>query len=75
MRLLYLDIDEINKVIEEYDKDIKAIKEELFRICWYMRGGVTLNEAHLLSVDDRGIIAKLIEDNLEVTKKTQLPFF
>jgi len=75
MRLLYLDIDEINKVIEEYDKDIKAIKEELFRICWYMRGGVTASEAYLLSREDREIIAKLIEDNLEMTKKTQLPFF
>jgi hypothetical protein len=74
MRLLTLDIDSINKVVEEYDNESKAIKEELFRICWYMRGA-SFTEAYLLSYEDRLIISKIIEKNLEITKETQLPFF
>lgn len=75
MRLLYLDIEEIKKFLEQYDRDTKAIKDELFRICWFMRGGVTIAEAYMLSSEDRNIIGKIIESNLETTKESGLPFF
>ena len=75
MRLLYLDLEEIKKFLEQYDRDTKAIKDELFRICWYMRGGVNIAEAYMLSYEDRNIIAKIIESNLETTKESGLPFF
>ncbi len=40
-----------------------------------MRGGITLDDAFALSVEDREIIADIIKDNLETTKKSGLPFF
>lgn len=40
-----------------------------------MRGGVTLDEAFALAVEEREIIAELIKENLEITKKTQMPFY
>jgi len=40
-----------------------------------MRGGVTIDEAYALSIEDREIISKVIEENLETTKKSGLPFF
>ena len=55
--------------------EIKAIKEDLLRICWFMRGGVTLSEAYDLDHKDREIIGKIIESNLETTKTSGLPFF
>lgn len=72
---MYLDIDGINKLIKEYDDDTKALKSEIYKICWYMRGSITLSEAMNLSQDERILISKIIEDNLETTKKTGLPFF
>jgi hypothetical protein len=72
---LYLDVEGIDKFIKEYDKDTKALKSELYKICWYMRGGITLSEAYELSQEERTLISKIIEDNLETTKKTGLPFF
>lgn len=72
---MYLDIDGINKVVKEFEKDTKALKDELFRICWYMRGSISINESYLLSLEDREIIAKIIEDNLNTTKETRMPFF
>jgi hypothetical protein len=75
MRLLYLDNPGIEKLVSTLDKDTKAIKEELFKFCWYMRGGLSVSEAHLLSSEDREIISKIIEENLTTTKETQMPFF
>lgn len=40
-----------------------------------MRGGITIDDAFALSYEDRLIIADLVNDNMETTKKTGLPFF
>jgi hypothetical protein len=72
---LHLDLEGLNNLSLEYENDSKAIKEELFRMCWYMRGSLSFTEAFLLTVEDRGIIAKIIEENLETSKTTQMPFF
>ena len=45
------------------------------KLCWYMRGGLTLEEGFSLSYEDRMLINDIIKENLETTKKTQLPFF
>jgi hypothetical protein len=40
-----------------------------------MRGGITYNEAMMLSLDDRKIISDIVKDNLETAKKSGMPFF
>lgn len=40
-----------------------------------MRGGATYNDILNMSIVERESIAKLIEDNLETTKNSRLPFF
>lgn len=40
-----------------------------------MRGGITYEDAMLLSKDEREIISKIIKENLENTKKSGMPFF
>lgn len=40
-----------------------------------MRGGLSYEEAFYLGPEDREIISKIVEENIEITKKTQLPFF
>ena len=42
---------------------------------WYMRGGVTYNEVMQMSADERSAINQIIKENLEITKKSKLPFF
>ena len=66
---------DIERIIKEYDDNTKALKEDLLRICWFMRGGVSYNESHMLSPDERAIVYSIIEKNLQTTKETQLPFF
>ena len=70
-----LSLEGINALSAEYDRDSKALKEELFRLCWYMRGSLSFTESYLLTYEDRIIISKIIEENLETTKTSQMPFF
>ncbi len=66
---------DIIKYIKDLEAESKNLKLELFKVCWYMRGGVTLQEALNLSPEERDIVSKLVKDNMETTKKSGLPFF
>lgn len=57
------------------DKQSKALKEEILKLCWYMRGSLSYDEGMHLSYEDRALMSKLIKDNLETTKKSGMPFF
>jgi hypothetical protein len=72
---LQLDNSGIEEFVRQYDKDAKALKEELLRVVWFMRGGVSYNEAHLMTYEERELVGKLIKSNLETTKESGLPFF
>lgn len=66
---------EILKEVDELEAEQKQFKSELFKITWYMRGGVTLEEAYAMTFEDRNIVQDIVKENMETTKKTQLPFF
>jgi hypothetical protein len=72
---LTLSNEDIVRLIEGYEKETKAYKEEALRLCWYMRGGLTYDDSMMLSQMERDIIGSIIKDNLEVTKKSGLNFF
>ena len=57
------------------DQEAMSIRSEVLKLCWYMRGGITYNDAMLMSLEDRKIINEIIKDNLETAKKSGMPFF
>ncbi len=61
--------------LKNFDAEIKNLKLQLMKICWYMRGGVTWGEVLTFGPADREIANTLIKENLETTKKTGQPFF
>ena len=66
-----------NSDIESYLKNLenqaKDIKDEIFRISWYMRGGVSSEDLfHVYTVEDRKIINEIIKENIENTKKARM---
>jgi hypothetical protein len=75
MRILAWSLEEILAEVRNYENQQKEIKHELLKICWYMRGGVSYDEAHFLSYEDREIISSIIKENLNTTKESGLPFF
>lgn len=70
-----LDNNAIVELIDQFDKESKAIKEEALKMTWFMRGGVSYEEIMMLGFDEREIINKIIKSNLESTKESGLPFF
>jgi len=57
------------------DKQVKALKSDILRMCWYMRGSISYDDAMMLSTQEREAIHKIIKENMETTEKTKLPFF
>jgi hypothetical protein len=72
---LTLDNDEIEKLVESYEKQSNATREEALRLAWHMRGSVSYEHALMLSAEERDMIGKIIKDNFETVKKTGLPYF
>jgi hypothetical protein len=73
MRLLSLSNEEIAKVIKQYDSEAKDLKKELLRTVWYMRGGVTLDQAYMMSIKDLEMVGEVVKDNIDMTKKSGMP--
>lgn len=46
---------------------------EIYRICWAMRGSITIDQAWRLTNKERKLIGKIIKENVELTEKTHLP--
>lgn len=67
-------LPEVLRLAEQLDKEARAIKKDVLKCCWYMRG-LSYSEAMHLGHEEREIIGEIIKENLEVTKKTNLPFF
>ena len=61
--------------LDQMDKETKAMRDDVLRICWYMRGSISYSDGMMLSRNDQILINKIIKDNMETTKKSGLPFF
>jgi hypothetical protein len=73
--LLRLDPEGIQKLVDNYEKAVIDIKKSAMSMAWYMRGGATYEDILNMSSTERGQLAELIDSNLEITKKSGLPFF
>jgi hypothetical protein len=62
-------------MIEDMEQECHTIKNGALKMSWYMRGGVSYEDVLNMSISERSAISKIIEDNLETTKNTKLPFF
>lgn len=67
--------EDILGLIKSYENQVRNIKDEILRFCWYMRGGISYADAMMLGLEDRKIISQIIKDNLETAKKSGMPFF
>ena len=70
-----LDSDGIVKMVDAMEKETQDIRLDVLKLCWYMRGGVTYDEAMQMGQADRSLINEIVKENLDVTKKSGLPFF
>ena len=57
------------------ENETKNFKMDLFKMAWYKRGSMSLEDLFMISYEDREIIGRIIKENLETAKKTGMPFF
>ena len=62
-------------MVDSIEKETHNIRLDVLKLCWYMRGGVTYDEAMQMSQNERQILNDIVKENLETTKKSGLPFF
>jgi len=74
-RLLTLSSEDIVNYVDSLEKEANAIRADSFRMAWHMRGGITYEQVLQLSFAERTMISELAKENIETTKKTQLPWF
>ena len=67
--------EDIVELLDRMDSEAKALRKELIKFCWHMRGGITYDVAMFLSRGELNLIADLIKENLDITKQTKLPYF
>jgi hypothetical protein len=75
MMLLNLKQEEIKKQLENMDEYCNAVKKNCLQLSWYMRGSVSYEDVLNMSDTERKQLNEIIEANMEVTKKSGLPFF
>ena len=61
--------------LKNLENEGKNLKKEILKICWYMRGVLTYQEALNMGPEDRKIVGDIVKENMETTKKTGQPFF
>jgi len=62
---------EIENYLTRLEEGIKNYKSQLYRLCWYMRGGVTIDNLMFdLSLEDIQLMNAIVQDNIEITKKS-----
>jgi hypothetical protein len=56
------------------ENEVKQIKHEVYKLSWYMRGGV--NSKDLLTdtdIEDIEILGKIVKENIDATKSSKMP--
>jgi hypothetical protein len=72
---MHLDRDEIKKMTDKIEEEAFNIFCNAERIAWYMRGGICFTDIMNMTHEQIENLNKIIESNLETTKKSRLPFF
>lgn len=68
-------LPQIEAEVKKMDGESKALKKEIYKMAWFMRGALSIEEAFSIDSSDREIIAEIIKENLETTKESGLSFF
>ena len=69
-----MDDSEIISLAKDFENNIKQLKENAYRLSWYMRGGVSVEQIlYDTDLEDHEIMSKLVKDNIENTKNSKMP--
>lgn len=56
------------------EAQIKQMKDSIYKMSWYMRGGVSADTLmYDTDLEDHSIMTNIIKDNIENTKNSKMP--
>lgn len=70
-----MNFEEMKNYGDKMWKEAMSIKFNAQKIAWFMRGGINFVDIMNMSSEEIDNLNKIIDENLETTKKTKLPFF
>ena len=70
-----LTLQEIEAEVTKLENESKAIRKNIYKMAWFMRGSVNVEQLFSMDIADQELLADLIKENLETTKESGLPFF
>lgn len=68
-------MEEIEKLTDSMVKEIDDLDRNALKLSWYMRGGVSYSDIMNMTSKQVDALNSVIDENLETTKKSKLPFF
>lgn len=68
-------MEEIEKLTDSMVKEIDGLDRNALKMSWYMRGGVSYNDIMNMTSKQVDALNSIIDENLETTKKSKMPFF
>lgn len=66
---------EIVELFKQYENQINDIRKEAAKLSWFMRGGASFEDILEMTNAERAVLSTVINENLETTKKSGMPFF
>jgi hypothetical protein len=70
-----MSMEEIEKLTDSMVKEIDRLDRNALKMSWYMRGGVSYNDIMNMTNKQVDALNSIIDENLETTKKSKMPFF
>jgi hypothetical protein len=70
-----MSMEEIEKLTDSMVKEIDGLDRNALKMSWYMRGGVSYSDIMNMTSKQVDALNSIIDENLETTKKSKMPFF
>jgi len=64
---------EIVEKQESYRKKLETLHKSLYKLTWYMRGGISISEIHEMPSNHISFLNEIIQENFEMSKKAGTP--
>lgn len=68
-------LPEIEAEVKKMENESKALKRNIYKLAWFMRGSVNVEQVFSMDLADFDLINDVIKENLETTKESGMPFF
>ena len=74
MKLLRVNsMDELHQLTNGMRKEREEMISTVTYLMWHMRGGLSREDAWMLSVQERNIMKKQIDERIKMTKESKMP--